>query len=295
MHKASLSAAFAILVAEISVNTGAALGKGLFPLVGPEGVASLRTSIAAVILLVLIRPWHVTASRSQWGWLVLYGLSLGSMNLLIYWSIARIPMGLAVTIEICGPLAVVLLTSRTRQDFLWLAMAVCGIILLTPWPGSDASLDPLGVLFAVSAAVFWAIYILCGKQASRIGGRTAVALGMATACVVTVPFGVSHAGEKLLQPDVLMLGAVVALASSAIPYFLEMLALERLSSRVFGVVTSSAPAIAALVGVIMLGEHLALHQWAAIALIMSASAGCSLTSRPEKVAEPERISTELSA
>jgi inner membrane transporter RhtA len=289
MHKPSPSAILAILVAEISVNTGAALGKGLFPLVGPEGVAALRTSIAALLLLALIRPFNVTASRAQWGWLILYGLSLGTMNLLIYWSIARIPIGIAVTIEICGPLSIVLLTSRTKQDFFWFALAVCGILLLAPWPGADTPLDPIGIAFAVGAAVFWAIYILCGKRASTIGGSNAVALGMALACVITVPFGISTAGTTLLTPEVIMLGLVVALASSAIPYFLEMQALEKLSSRIFGVVISSAPAVAALVGVVMLDEHLAPHQWAAIALIMSASAGCSLTSRAVMTEEQVKL------
>lgn len=288
MSKISLSACFAILVAEISINMGAALGKGLFPIVGPEGVAALRTSIAAILLLAVLRPWTVSAKNGEWGWLVLYGLSLGTMNLLIYWAIERIPIGIAVTIEICGPLAVVLLTSRTPRDFLWLALAVFGILLLTPWPGTDTPLDPIGIAFAAGAAACWALYILFGKQASRMGSRIAVSLGMVIACVVTVPFGVSAAGEGLLAPEVLALGLIVALASSAIPYFLEMLALEQLSSRIFGVVTSSAPAIAALVGVVMLGEHLALHQWAAIALIIAASAGCSLTSRAV-VEGPEKL------
>lgn len=288
MNKVSLSACFAILVAEVSINTGAALGKSLFPVIGPEGVAALRTSIAAVLLLAFLRPWSAPVKSRKWGWLVLYGLSLGAMNLLIYWAIARIPIGIAVTIEICGPLAVVLLTSRTKRDFLWLALAVFGILLLTPWPGSDTHLDPVGIAFAAAAAVCWALYILFGKQVSRMGGRIAVSLGMVIACAVTVPFGVTAAGAGLLAPEVLALGLLVSLASSAIPYFLEMLALERLSSRIFGVVTSSAPAVAALVGFTMLGEQLALHQWAAVALIMFASAGCSLTSRAV-VEGPEKL------
>src|SRR5262245_26538973 len=146
MNKSSLSAALAIIAAEISINIGAAIGKGLFPVVGAEGVAALRTSIAAILLIAVIRPFNVSASRSEWGWLILYRLSLGAMNLLIYFAIARIPMGLAVAIEICGPLAVVLLTSRTRQDFLWFVMAAGGILLLTPWPGAETRLDPIGIL-----------------------------------------------------------------------------------------------------------------------------------------------------
>lgn len=274
------AASLAIVAAQVSINLGAALGKGLFPLVGPEGVAALRTGISALILLAVSKAWTITVTRSQGLWLVLYGLALGGMNLLIYWAIARIPIGVAVAIEISGPLAVVLLTSRSARDLLWFALGAGGLLLLVPWPGADTRLDPIGIAFALGAASCWALYILFGKRASQVESRSAVALGMSAACCVTVPFGVSVAGAHLLLGSVLALGLGVALLSSALPYLLEMKALERLSSRVFGVVTSSAPAIAALVGFALLGEQLSPRQWLAIALMIAASAGCSLATQP---------------
>jgi inner membrane transporter RhtA len=269
----------AILAAQVSVNLGASIGKSLFAEVGPEGVVALRAIIATSILFAAVRPWTARPTKAQAGWLVLYGLALGGMNLSIYEAFARIPIGLAVAIEIAGPFAVVLLTSRTRQDFLWLALAAAGLLLLTPWPDAEAPLDPLGVAAALVAAACWALYIVFGRQASRIGAKTAVSLGMIVACLVTAPVGVHVAGARLLQPHVLMLGLVVALLSSAIPYVLEMIALERIDSRAFGVVISCAPAVAALMGFLVLGERLTGLQALAIALMVTASAGCSLTRR----------------
>lgn len=268
-----------VLAAQVSINIGAALGKGLFAQVGPEGVAALRTSIAAIILLAIARPWRARLTPTQMMWLALYGLALGAMNLLFYWGLQRIPIGIAVTIEVCGPLAVVLLGSRTLKDLLWLGLAATGLLLLTPCSGG-APLDPAGVLFVIGAATCWALYILFGKQASQVRGVRAVALGMTAACFLTVPFGITRAGAALLTPHALGLGLVVALLSSALPYFMEMKALERLSSRVFGLVISAAPAVAAVVGVVMLGERLTVVQWGAVALMVMASAGASISARP---------------
>jgi inner membrane transporter RhtA len=273
-------AGLAIVVAQLSTNLGAALGKSLFPLVGPEGVAALRTGISALILLAISRPWRIALTKRQTTFLALYGLALGSMNLLIYLAIERLPIGVAIAIEISGPLSVVLLTSRSIRDFVWFALAVASLLMLMPWPGSQARLDSLGIVFAFGAAGCWALYILFGKRASELGSKTAVALGMVTACAVTLPFGIVMAGEKLLVSSVLWLGLVVALLSSAIPYILEMKALERLSSRTFGVIINSAPAIGALAGYLILGEQLTLVQWLAVATMISASAGCTLTAAP---------------
>jgi inner membrane transporter RhtA len=273
-------AGLAIVVAQLSTNLGAALGKSLFPLVGPEGVAALRTGISALILLAISRPWRIALTKRQTTFLALYGLALGSMNLLIYLAIERLPIGVAIAIEISGPLSVVLLTSRSIRDFFWFALAVASLLMLMPWPGSQARLDSLGIVFAFGAAGCWALYILFGKRASELGSKTAVALGMVTACAVTLPFGIVMAGEKLLVSSVLWLGLVVALLSSAIPYILEMKALERLSSRTFGVIINSAPAIGALAGYLILGEQLTLVQWLAVATMISASAGCTLTAAP---------------
>ena len=275
-----VDASLAIIIAQISICVGAALGKGLFPEVGPEGVAALRTGIAALILVSLLRPWRSRLSHAQFGWLGLYGLALGGMNLLIYGAFERLPIGVAVAIEICGPIAVVVATSRTMRDVLWLTLAVTAILLLVPWPGAAVKLDAMGMAFAGGAATCWALYIVIGKQASTVGSATAVAWGMAFACLLTLPAGMMAAGKGMLQTQTLAIGLLVALLSSAVPCYLEMKALERLSSRAFSMVISATPAIAALAGFSILGERLTPTQWVAICLLIGAGAGCTLASRP---------------
>ena len=280
VRRSTTLAALTVVGAQISINIGAALGKSLFPVVGPEGVAALRTTIAAAFLLVAFRAWSVRLKRDQAIWLLPYGLAIGGMNLLIYWAIDRIPIGLAVAIEICGPLAVVLFTSRSLPEIVWFALALTGLLFLVPWPGQNAVLDPLGVACAMGAAACWALYIVFGKRASEATGTVAVALGMAIACLATVPAAISAGSANLLTARAIGIGLAVALLSSALPYVMEIKALQKLSTRVFGVMTSSAPAIAAIVGFLILKEELTLVQWAAVALVMVASAGCSLTSQP---------------
>lgn len=274
------SAALAIVGSICFVNLGAAIAKGMFATIGFEGVVALRTAIAALLLLPLARPWRVPLSRAQWGWVLLYGLTMGAMNLLIYWAFLFIPIGVAVAIEITGPLALVLAGSRTLGDWLWALLALAGLGLLVPWTDHAAALDARGVALALGAAACWAAYILFGKQVSRIGGRQVVALGLAIACLVTVPLGIGHAGIALLSPPVLAMGAVVAVLSSCLPYMLEMFALGRLSPRLFGLIISAAPATAALAGYAVLGERLTWAQGIAVALMIAASAGAALTGRP---------------
>lgn len=278
-------AALLVLAASISVNIGAALAKGLFGQVGAEGVALLRTCLGGVMLWALVRPWRAGLGREQLLRLAAYGCTLGAMNLSIYWAIARIPLGLAVAIEISGPLLLVLVLSRRGADFLWLGLAVAGLALLVPWRAGEAVLDPWGVAFAMLAGLFWALYIVLGRRVRDIGSGTGVAVGMAFACLVTVPFGVAEAGAALLDPAILPLGLGVAVLSSLLPYVLEMKALVRLDARVFGLITSSAPAVAALAGFAIQGERLTGGQWLAVALMMGASAGVALTSR--RSAEPD--------
>jgi len=274
------TAALAIMGATCSLNLGAAVAKDMFAAVSFEGVVALRTGIGALLLLPLARPWRVRMSRAQWGWVLLYGLTMGAMNLLIYWSFLFIPIGVAVAIEIVGPLALVLAGSRTLGDWLWALLALTGLGLLVPWTDHAAALDWRGVALALAAAACWAAYILFGKQVSRIGGRQVVALGLAIACLVTVPLGIGRAGTALLSPAVLAMGALVAVLSSCLPYMLEMFALGRLSPRLFGLIISVAPAAAALAGYAVLGERLTLPQGVAVALMIAASAGAALTGRP---------------
>lgn len=260
----------AIAASMVSTYAGAAFAKHLFPLVGSEGVVGLRVGLSALLLAGFARPWRALPSRADLPWLLLYGLALGSMNLLIYRAFSRIPIGIAVSIEVMGPLAVVLLSSRRARDFAWVACAGFGLWLLLPLRGSSAALDPVGIAYAAGAAFCWALYIVFGKRASQARGSGIVAWGMLAASVFIVPIGAHYAGSALLSPFVLAAGLAVAVLSSAAPYTLEMIALRRLPRRVFGILVSSSPAVAALAGFVVLGERLAPGQWIGIALVILA-------------------------
>ena len=269
----------AILCSMVSVNAGAAWAKQLFPVVGSAGVTALRVGLAALVLLLVVRPWRVLPSRQDARNLLVYGVMLGAMNLLIYAAFARIPIGIAVAIEVTGPLAVVILSSRRARDFAWVACAVLGLALLLPLQTDSVALDPLGVAYALGAAFCWAMYIVYGKRVSSLKGTDAVAWGMLAASLFAVPAGVAQAGALLFTPAMLGGGLLVALLSSAIPYTLEMSALARLPRRVFGILVSAGPALAALAGYLMLDERLTAMQWGAIFLVIFASAGAAATAR----------------
>lgn len=272
----ALAGAGAVLLSLTSMNLGAAFAKTLFPLVGAYGIAALRIDLAAILLLLFWRPWRRPIPRDV-RWVMLgYGATLGLMNLFIYQAFARIPLGIAMAIEVTGPLTIVLFGSRRPRDFLWLGAAVAGLLLLLPLR-SDAALDPLGIAFAIGAAICWMLYILTGKRISGPLGGDAVAWGMLVAAILVMPVGLAHAGAALFSPWVLLVGLVIALLSSAFPYSLEMKAMRRLPAPVFGLMLSSAPAVGALAGFIVLGERLTSIQWTAILCIMAASGGSALT------------------
>jgi inner membrane transporter RhtA len=215
--------------------------------------------------------------------LVGYGLVLGLMNLLIYQAFERIPVGIAVGLEVTGPLAVALLGSRRWTDFAWLLLAVTGLVMLLPLK-TDAALDPVGVACAGGAGFCWALYIVFGKRVSASMGRDAVSWGMLIAAIVVVPLGVVETGTRLAHPSILLAGLVIAALSSALPYSIEMKALRLLPSHVFGLVVSTAPAIAALAAFLVLDERLAPQQWLALFCIIAASAACVLTAARKKPA-----------
>jgi inner membrane transporter RhtA len=260
----------AIAAAMVSTYAGAAFAKQLFPQVGSEGVVALRVGLSSLLLAAFTRPWRTLPARADLPDLLLYGLALGCMNLLIYSAFARIPIGIAVSIEVMGPLAVVLLSSRRARDFAWVACAAFGLWLLLPLKDGAGALDPAGIACAAGAAFCWAMYIVFGKRASQAAGSGTVAWGMLAASIFIVPIGAAHAGSALLSPLVLAAGLAVAVLSSAAPYTLEMIALRRLPRRVFGILVSSSPAVAALAGFVVLGERLAAGQWIGIALVILA-------------------------
>lgn len=282
--RSALVGAGAAFAAMVSVTIGATFAKLLFPVVGAIGIAGLRIGLGAVMLLVVLRPWRRRVPPSLRLGLVIYGITLGLMNMLIYQAFARIPIGLAVAIEVTGPLGVALFGSRRLRDFGWLALAAIGLALLVPRTGT-AVLDPVGVAFALASGLCWASYILAGKHVAAALGSDAVAWGMLISAAVFVPVALGHAGPALVTPHVLMIGIAIALLSSALPYSLEMKAMQRLPAAAFGLLASASPAVAALSGFVVLGERLTFAQWAAIACIMVASAGCALTVRPTPAIE----------
>lgn len=272
----------ALVAGMVSLQSGAAFAKSLFPAVGASGVSALRVGFSALILLALWRPWRRSLAARDAGWIVLYGAALGLMNLLFYQALLTIPLGPAVAIEFAGPLAVALSASRRLADLAWIGLAVMGLGLLLPLGGAGA-LDPGGVAYALGAALAWALYILFGQRAGRLHGGQAVALGMTTAALVIAPFGLAEAGTALFAPATLASGLVVAVMSSALPYSLEMVALRRLDRQAFGVMMSLEPAIASLAALALLGERLSPVQWFAIACVIAASVGITARSRPRPV------------
>jgi inner membrane transporter RhtA len=266
----------AVLFASISTYVGAAFAKQLFPVIGAYGVTALRTTIAAILLMAFSRPWRRPIDRKLLPALIVYGAVLGMMNLFIYLAFDRIPIGIAVAIEVTGPLAVVLFSSRKPLDFIFLVMAVIGLALLLPLK-TDSALDPIGIMFAFGAASCWALYIVAGKKVSETLKGDAVAWGVLVAAVLVMPFGVAQAGAALIAPHVLLIGLAIALLSSALPYSFEMQAMRMLPTHVFSILLSTAPAISAIIGFVILNEILSLTQWAAIVLIFLASAGAALS------------------
>ncbi|WP_280189150.1 EamA family transporter [Delftia sp. PS-11] len=271
----------AVLGSVTSLGVGTSLAKQLFPVLGAQGTSALRVGFAALILIAVWRPWRWPLQRAQAAALLRFGVALGAMNLLFYMALRTIPFGLAVAIEFSGPLAVAIYHSRRPVDFVWLALAVAGLALILPLGSASGAgalvLEPVGIACAAGAAVCWALYILLGRRLGSIPSGQAVSLGLACAALVVVPFGVAEAGSRLLQPSVLLFGLAVAAISSALPYTLEMLALRRLPPATFGIALATEPAIAALMGMLLLHEHLSGTQWLAIACIMGAAMGSAVT------------------
>ena len=271
----------AVLGSVVALGIGTSFAKQLFPQVGSLGTTALRVGFSALLLLLIWRPWRWPLSRADAKSLLRYGVALGCMNLMFYQSLRTIPFGVAVAIEFSGPLAVAFFTSRRGIDYLWIALAIAGLGLLLPLGHDVASLDPAGVGFALGAAVCWASYIVFGKRVGHLHAGHSVSLGLTMAAITVVPFGVWHAGSALLSPEILLFGLGVAAVSSAVPISLEMVALKRLTPAAFGVMASMEPAVAALMGVLVLDEHLTDLQWLAIALVMCAAAGSAATAKPE--------------
>jgi inner membrane transporter RhtA len=269
----------------VSVQLGAAIAKSLFDSLGPGGTVFLRIVFAALVLLLLVRPKFGGHGRAEYLVAGLFGLALASMNLSIYLAFDRIPLGVAVTLEFVGPLGVAVAGSRRLLDLLWVVFAAAGILLLAPLGMfGGTNLDPLGVGFALLAGCLWASYILLSaRTGSAFPGGTGLVIALSVGTLVLLPLGIAGAGYALLDPKLLLAGFGVAMLSSAIPFSLELEALRRIPARIFGVLMSLEPAVAALAGLIILGERLELRSVAAIVFVTVAAAGASLFGRRDNV------------
>lgn len=266
------------LAAILSIHLGAALATRLFASLGEQGTAFVRLAFGAAVLLAAARPRWRAFGVDVWPRLVLFGALLAGLNLFFYEALARLPLGVVATVEFSGPLTVAVAASRRAVDFLWVGLAAVGIALLAPIGG--LRLDPIGLLFAAAAAACLGLYILVGGSLGRrLPGLQGLAVGMAVGALLLLPVGVARAGGGLLQPGLLALGLAVAMVSTIVPFSLEYAAMRRMRARAFGVLLSSEPAIATLVGVVLLGNALGLRQLAALAAITVASAGSTLSER----------------
>ncbi|WP_292969812.1 threonine/homoserine exporter RhtA [Pantoea sp. UBA4549] len=268
-----------LLVAMMSLQGGASLAKLLFDVAGAPGITALRLGLGTLLLCLFFKPWRLRFTPAQRKPLLIYGLALGCMNFLFYLALRTIPLGVGVALEFLGPLALALAGARRLLDFLWIALAVAGLWFLLPIGDGVSHIDPLGALLAVGAGVCWAIYILAGQRAGAEHGPATVAMGSLIASVIFVPLGLLFASPGIWHWEILPLALLIALLSSAIPYSLEMIAMTRLPARIFGTLMSLEPAVAALSGMLFLGERLTLPQWLGLLAIIAASAGTTLTMR----------------
>ncbi|GAA3595909.1 MAG: threonine/homoserine exporter RhtA [Gibbsiella quercinecans] len=275
-----------LLIAIVSTQVGASLAKSLFPLVGAEGITTLRLSIGTLIMFIIFRPWRMRLSVGNRLPLLIYGLSLGAMNYLFYLSLRTVPLGIAVALEFTGPLTLAMCSSRRPVDFIWVILAVTGLGFLLPLGHNVGAIDPLGAACALGAGTCWAIYIISGQKAGGNHGPGTAAIGSLIAAAVFCPIGAWHAGGALLNVDILPLAIAVAVLSTALPYSLEIIALPKIPARTFGTLMSLEPALAALSGMVFLNEHLTPVQWAALAAIIIASIGATLTLKTQTRIEP---------
>jgi inner membrane transporter RhtA len=268
-------AVWLVLVGIVSVQLGAAFAKELFDTVSPTALVWLRLATSALVLLAIARPRLRGRTASDWQVVVGFALSLGLMNWAIYQSFARIPLGIAVTLEFIGPLTLAVVGSRRARDLVWVGLAAAGVALL----GAErADLDLAGVAYALLAGAAWAAYILLSADTGRRWpGLDGLAVASVIAAVVLAPVALASGGTTLLEARVLLVGAAIGVLSSVIPYSCEMVALRTLRPSVFGILMSLEPAAAALAAAVVLGELLAVTQWLAVACVVAASIGATRT------------------
>ncbi len=279
-----------VAVSIISVQVGAAIATTVFVQVGAAGTVLLRQAFAALVLLVIARPAVRGRSTADWLHIVLFGLTFAAMNLCFYEAIDRLPLGIAVTIELLGPLGLAAVLSRSARHLGCVILATIGVLVLGRGIGGTGHVDLTGVLFDLAAAAGWATYIVLNRRVgARVSGTDGLALAMAIAAVTITPIGVHAGGRALLHPAVLGAGFAVAMLSAALPFTLEMHALRAVPPVTFGVLMSLSPAVAATVGWLFLGEHLGLGQVVAIGCVVAASVAATTGSGPGERVDPAGV------
>lgn len=272
-----------LLIAMISVQSSGSFAKYLFGQFPILTVSAMRLLLGALILACIFKIWQINFRQVKWPAILSYGIALAGMNMLFYLSIDRLPLGIAVSFEFIGPLSVALFAARRKFDFVWVGLAILGLILLFPFDQAAQQLDPIGILFALGAGACWALYIVAGQKPSGVSGNHTVCLGMLVGTLVLMPIAL-FAGipAHTFEPISLLYFVALAVLASALPFTLEMIALRNLTALSFGTLMSLEPAIAALSGFIFLHEQLLWTQWLALAVIITASMGCTYTTQKAK-------------
>lgn len=281
MHR--ISPTLLVLLAIVSIQVGAGSATFLFPYLGAEGTVALRILLSALLLafaarLNMQRLWQTFISH--WRLLIGFGLCIAAMNLFFYMAIARIPLAAVVAFEFIGPLSVAAFSSPNIKQLGWVLLAALGIVLLSPFSGAD--LNPVGIALALLAGTGWAMFIiLAGRVGKRVEGNSGLVIGMSVAAVIMIPLALPVVPELLVHPWLLLACFGVALLSTAIPFTFEFEALKRLSKRSYGVLVSIEPAVATIVGAVLLGERMGLQGIAAISCIVIAAIGVTITDTKE--------------
>lgn len=281
-----LKAIVLVLAAATSVQAGASVAKSLFSTLGPPGVVWLRLLFGSLALWVAARPQLRSRPWSELRLIAALGVVLVTMNISFYEAIDRVPLGITVTVEFLGPLAVATIASRRRLDLLWVALAGLGVALLAA--AASGGVHVLGLVFAALAGLCWALYITLSVPVGRLfPGASGLAAAMLLGALLITPWGIVSAGAGLRDPQLVGAAAGVGLLSSALPWSLELEALRRLPTNVFGVVLALEPVIAALMGRLFLHEHLGVRSWVAIGLVVTASAGAALEITARRTEPPD--------
>jgi inner membrane transporter RhtA len=272
-----------VLISIASVQTGAAIARTAFDEAGATGITLMRLGFSAAVLVAVLRPRPWRWSRDAQLATLLFGLALGSMNIVFYLALRTTPLGVCVTVEFLGPLTVALVQTRRWRDLLWVCLAGTGVALLGLRGGGDVPIG--GLLLALVAGIFWGLYILASARVGRtVPGTEGLAIALVVAALLALPFGAAGVGRVLDQPGVLLIGAAVALLSSIIPYMCELTALRRMPTRVFGVLMSLEPGAAAVAGLVVLDQALDGREVAALVLVSVASVGITLGRRGDQPA-----------